>query len=122
MLPVFQDSMPAYIISVPLRFGSEETVEAKDIEGRLVALLQLAKKEADSLGNELVLVLFCASGDLRAIIRSFPKIVPLFSWWTNIQTIATKIAVGSTEKKDAPRRASLSLGETLAALGHRTLS
>lgn len=103
----------------PLRFGSEETVEAKDIEGRLVTLLQHAKKEADSLGNELVLVLFCAGGDLKAIIRSFPKIIPLFAWWTDIQAIVTKMMTGSTEKDG---RASPSLGQTLAALGHRTLS
>lgn len=104
----------------PLRFGSEETLEAEEIEGGLVKMLQQAKTEADGLGNELVLVLFCTGGDLKAITRLFPKIVPLFAWWTDIQAIASKMVTGSADGH-APRQASPSLGETLAALGHRTL-
>lgn len=114
-----QGSLPV-IDFEPLRFGSEETLKAEEIEGELVKILQQAKVEADSLGNELVLVLFGAGGDLKAITRSFQKIVPLFAWWTDVQAIASKMLIDSTDK-DAPRRSSLSLGETLAALGHRTL-
>lgn len=114
-----QGSLPV-IDFEPLRFGSEEILQAEEIEGKLVKMVEQAKREADDLGNELVLVLFSAGGDLKAIIRSFPKIVPLFSWWTDIQTIANKIAIGSVDK-DAPTRALPSLGETLAALGNRAL-
>lgn len=104
----------------PLRFGSEEILDAGKIEGKLVHMLQQAKREADGLGNELVLVLFGAGGDLQAITRSFPKIVPLFSWWTDIQAITRKMMIGIVDK-DAFRRLSPSLGDTLAALGHRAL-
>lgn len=45
----------------PLRFGSEETLLVEEIEGKLVKMLQHAKREADELGNELVLVLFNAA-------------------------------------------------------------
>ncbi|KAL1870864.1 hypothetical protein Daus18300_004953 [Diaporthe australafricana] len=104
----------------PLRFGTEETLEIEEIEGALVKMLQQAKREAGGLGNELVLILFCAGGDLKAITRLFPKIVPLFTWWTDVQVIATKMVTGSADG-DAPKRTSPSLGETLAALGHRNL-
>ena len=104
----------------PLRFGSEETLKPDEIEGRLVEILQQARRDADSLGNKLVLVLFSAGGDLKAITRLFPRIVPLFAWWTDIQAIASKILIRSVDK-DAPRRTCPSLGETLAALGHHTL-
>lgn len=105
----------------PLRFGTEETLEVDEIGGKLVKMLQQAKREADGLGNELVLVLFDAGGDLNAITRLFPKIIPLFAWWTDIQAVTSKVVVAGSVGEDTPRRASPSLGETLATLGHRTL-
>lgn len=103
----------------PLRFGSEETLEVQEIEGSLVKMLEQAKREANSLGNELVLVLFSAGGDLKAITQLFPKIVELFAWWTDIQAIARKMI--RNVDGDASKRVSPSLGETLAALGYKAL-
>lgn len=114
-----QGSLPVIDFEL-LRFGSEETLEAGEIERKLVDMLQQAKREADGLGNELVLVLFGAGGDLQAITRFFPNIIPLVVWWTDIKTIVSKMVIRSMDK-DAPRRSSLSLGDTLAALGHRAL-
>lgn len=103
----------------PLRFGSEETLEVQEIEKSLVKMLEQAKREANTLGNELVLVLFSAGGDLKAITRLFPKIIEQFAWWTDIQAIARKMIRNVHE--DTPKRVSPSLGETLAALGYKAL-
>lgn len=106
----------------PLRFGSEETLQADKIEEKLVKILQKTKREADKLGNKLALILFDAGGDVKAISRLFPKIIPLFDWWTDIQAIASKITitVGGTDE-NTPKSSSYSLGEILVALGHKAL-
>lgn len=102
----------------PLRFGSEETLEVREIKENLLKMLKQVKREAESLGNKLALILFSAGGDLKAIIRLFPEIVELFAWWTDIQAVARKMV---TREKDAFKQVSPSLGETLAALGYQAL-
>jgi hypothetical protein len=116
-----QGSLPV-IDFESLRFGSEEILPADKIEEKLVKILRQTKGESNRLGNKLGLILFSAGGDLKAILRLFPKIIPLFDWWTDIQAVASKITitVGSTGR-NTPRRGSSSLGEILVALGHNTL-
>lgn len=99
---------------------------AEEIEGKLVDMLQQleAKTAAASQGSELVLVLFMAAGDLHAIVRHFPKILPFFAWWVDIQIIVRKM-LSTSEDVDMHGRARHtllpSLGDTLAMLGHRAL-
>lgn len=91
--------------------GSEDSIKADEIKTSLITILEQAKGEAQTLGNDLVLVLFSASSDLSTLVKLCPEMFSFFAWWTDLQ------AVVSDMDQDQASKSLPSLRDTLSALG-----
>lgn len=97
-----------------LLWGTEDVMPAEKIEAELVIMLQGAQVQADLIGNDLVLVVFDWHNDLKTIAKHFPRVLPFFAWWVDIQPIVMKMDA-SYERTNVVRP---SLGDTMKSLGY----